>query len=94
MKHLNPLLLKSDTWKEMLVDNQRMVSISLSEIEQVLRLARHTPGLAKYEKALHQLSIFFDKAFTLYRKEAPDELSELVALWERYSAAVLQRWLA
>jgi hypothetical protein len=92
MKHLNPLLLKSDTWKEMLTDNQRMVQVSLTEIEQVLRLARHTPGLAKYEKALHQLSIFFDKAFALYRKEAPDELSDLVALWERYSAAVLQRY--
>ena len=92
MKHLRSLVLKSDTWKEMLTDNQRMVSVSLSEIEQVLRLARLTPGLAKYEKALHQLSIFFDKAFALYRKEAPDELSELVALWERYSAAVLQRY--
>ncbi len=92
MKYLNSLLLKPDTWKEMLVDNQRMVHVSLIEIEQVLRLARQTPGLAKYEKALHQLSVFFDKAFALYKKTAPDELSELVALWERYSAAVLQRY--
>lgn len=92
MKYLNARLLQQDTWKEMLVDNQRMVHVSLIEIEHVLRLARNTPGLAKYERALQQLSIFFDKAFAMYRQNAPEDLAGLVALWERYSAAVLQRY--
>ena len=64
----------------------------LLEMEQLLHLARRAPGLSKYEKSLQKLSIFFTKAFQFYRENAPGELSSLVSLWERYSAAVLQRF--
>ena len=92
MKYLNSGFQQPAAWKELLLDNQRLVQISLNEIEQVLHLARQTPGLSQYETSLHKLSIFFDKAFAYYRDNDPEELSGLVALWERYSAAVLQRY--
>lgn len=92
MTYLNTTLQKPTAWKAMLQDNARLVEVSLLEMEQLLHLARRAPGLNKYEKALQKLSIFFTKAFQFYRENAPGELSSLVSLWERYSAAVLQRF--
>jgi len=92
MKYLNTSLQKSDAWEAMLKDNARLVEISLFEVEHLLHLARRTPGLSKYERPIHQLARFFFKAFDYYRENAPEQSHQLVALWERYTAAVLQRF--
>ena len=93
MKHLNArLLLKQDTWKEMLTDNQRMVHVIPHRDRARPRLARLTPGLAKYEKALHQLSIFLIRRSRCTDRTHRRGLVGLVVCRERYSAAVLQRY--
>ena len=92
MAYLDRSLNQNAKWQEILRLNQRRIEVDLEEVERVLDLARRTPGLSTYEKELHQLSVFFAVATDHYREEAPDELSGLVAFWERYRAVVIQRY--
>ncbi len=92
MAYLDRSLNQKAKWQEILRLNHRRIEVDLEEVERVLDLARRTPGLSTYEKELHQLSVFFAVATHHYREEAPDELSGLVAFWERYRAVVIQRY--
>lgn len=79
-------------WNDFLRENRRRVEVDLAEVERVIDLARRTPGLSAYDEGLQQLSIFFQVATQWYRDNAPDDLPDLVQFWERYRAAVIQRF--
>ncbi len=92
MPRLNPTLNQPSQWEQILRINQERIEVDLNEVERVLDLARRTPGLSAYEDELHQLSIFFHVATDYYRRNDPAGLADLVAFWERYRAAVIQRY--
>ena len=94
MQRLNTEYNQTSIWKEILINAQRRIEVDLMEVERVIELARRTPGLAGYEDELQQLSIFFEVATQFYQQNNPDGLSDLVAFWERYRAAVIQRYTA
>ncbi|MGA1869838.1 MAG: hypothetical protein ACMUJM_14985 [bacterium] len=92
MQHLNTEYNQHLIWKDILLDAKRGIEVDLIEIERIIDLARRTPGLAKYENELQQLSIFFRVATMSYQQNNPDGLTDLVAFWERYRDAVIQRY--
>jgi hypothetical protein len=79
-------------WDQMVASNLLRTEVDLAEVERVVELARHTPGLAKYDPALRKLSVFFAVAADHYRKNNPEGLGDLVAFWDRYREAVVQRF--
>ena len=92
MAYLNEKLNKPRTWRKILADNQQRVEVDLNEVERVLDIARRTPGLANYENELHRLSIYFRTITQHFAQNAPEELDGLLSFWERYRAAVIQRY--
>ena len=94
MSRLDGGLNNAASWKEILRLNTRQVEVDLNEVERVIELARRTPGLSEHEQSLRQLSVFFQGATEYYREKDPDGLVNLVRYWERYRAAVIQRYIA
>jgi hypothetical protein len=94
MGYLNTDYNNNAAWEDLLVKLRRRIEVDLNEVNKVIELARRTPGLSKYEDELHQLSIFFEIATQYYQTDDPDGLSDLVVFWERYRAAVIQRYAA
>lgn len=94
MGYLNTDYNTKAAWEDLLTKLRRRIEVDLDEVNNVIELARRTPGLSKYEDELHQLSIFFQIATQYYQTNNPDGLSDLVAFWERYRAAVIQRYAA
>ena len=93
MPNLNNGLNDPAVWTEFLAAVNRRVEVDLDEVERVIELARRTPGLAEYHEEFQQLSIFFAVATQVTRTEDPEGLVGLVQFWERYRAAVLQRYV-
>ncbi len=71
---------------------QRRIEVDRAEVQRTIELARRTPGLREYEDELRQLAVFFEIATTHYQENDPDELTGLVAFWDRYRAAITQRY--
>ena len=94
MSYLNSAYNNKAAWEELLVRLRRRIEIDLNEVNKVIELARRTPGLSTYQDELHQLSIFLEIATQHYQTYDPDGLSDLVVFWERYRAAVIQRYTA
>lgn len=94
MPSLDSSLNDPANWEQLQRVNKRRVEVDLQEVERVIELARRTPSLSEYETGLHELSRFFEVATQFYRQSAPDDLVGLVAFWERYRAAVIQRYTA
>lgn len=94
MTRLNSDFSQPAIWKQLLLNAKQRVGVDLQEVERVIELARRTPGLAQYDDALRQVSVFFQVANQVYRQHAPNELTNLVGFWERYRAAVIQRFTA
>lgn len=94
MELLDTTLNQPATWKEMLRNARRRIEVDINEVERIIELARRTPMLARYGDGLQQLSIFFEAATLYYRQNDPDGLADLVAFWERYREAVIQRYAA
>lgn len=94
MPRLNTTFNQPTVWKAMLQNARRRIEVDLHEVERVIELARRTPGLAEYEDELQQLSTFFAVATKYYQEKDPDGLTGLVAFWERYREAVVQRYTA
>ena len=92
MTRLNEEFNQPDTWEDILTNTKRRVEVDIQEVERTIELARRTPGLAQYENELQRISVFFQWATQLYRDQNPDGLTDLVAMWERYRAAVVQRF--
>ncbi len=80
------------SWVSFLDKNRRRIEVDLDEVERVIGLARRTPGLSHLEDELQQLSVFFQIATQEYQDSSPARLADLVAFWERYRAAVIQRF--
>lgn len=94
MSHLNPSLNEEQNWKTLKAKAMQRIEVDLNEVERIIEIARRTPGLSAHEKCFKQLSIFFDVATQYYRVKDPAGLSDLVAFWERYRSAVIQRYTA
>lgn len=94
MPRLNTEHDQPSVWQEILLNAQRRIEVDLMEVERVIELARRTPGLLEYEDELQQLSVFFEVATQHYRQNDPKGLTGLVAFWERYRDAVIQRYTA
>jgi hypothetical protein len=92
MALLNSTLNNPEEWKQFIEENKRRTEVDLAEVERVIELARRTPGLAHHEEGLRRLSVFFAVATQFYKQNDPDGLADLVAFWERYRAAVIQRY--
>ena len=92
MALLDQTLNNAAQWQGLLTQNRKRVEVDLNEVERVLELARRTPGLSSYGQGLRQLSVFFSVATDYYRANAPEELAGLIAFWERYRDAVVQRY--
>lgn len=94
MGYLNTRYNDKTAWEHLLAGLRRRIEVDLNEVSKVIELARRTPGLSRYEDGLRQLSVFFEIATQHYRQDDPNGLSDLVAFWERYRAAVIQRYAA
>jgi len=94
MGQLNTNFNNKAAWENLMVKLRRRIEVDLNEVNTVIELARRTPGLSRYDDELHQLSIFFEIATQYYQSNDPDGLSDLVGFWERYRAAVTQRYAA
>ncbi len=94
MGHLNTAFNSQSEWEKLLNKLRRRVEVDLNEVNKVMELARRTPGLSRYENEFHDLSIFFEIATQYYQQNDPGGLSDLVVFWERYRAAVMQRYTA
>jgi hypothetical protein len=94
MGYLNTNYNDKTAWQNLLARLRRRIEVDLNEVSKVIELARRTPGLSRYEDELRQLSVFFEIATQHYRKNNADGLSDLVAFWEKYRAAVIQRYAA
>lgn len=81
-------------WEALLAFNAQRAEVDLDEVERVLELARRTPGLAQYESSLQQLSRALRADTKLLQQHRPEQLTELIKFWERYRAAVIQRYTA
>lgn len=92
MPLLNPILSTPDGFQNILKAFQKRTEVDLAEVERVIELARRTPGLSQYEDELRRLSVFFSVATVEYREYEPEGLEGLVEFWERYRAAVVQRY--
>jgi hypothetical protein len=92
MSYLNIELNRESSWKNLLTKIHRRVEVDLNEVNRVIELARRTPTLFQYENGLRQLSIFLESATRDYQQNDPAGLSDLLGFWERYRAAVIQRY--
>lgn len=92
MARLDETLNQQAAWADRQQAMRRRIEVDLREVEHVIELALRTPGLRDYNDELRQLSIFFQIASAHYQQNAPNELADLVAFWERYRAAVVQRY--
>ena len=79
-------------WDEVLTNAKRRVEVDLQEVDRTIELARRTPGLAQYEDELQRIAVFFQYATQVWQQRAPDRLPGLVAFWDRYRSAVVQRF--
>ena len=93
MARLNPTFNTAAAWGQVLRNAKQRVEVDLHEVERVIELARRTPGLSQYDNGLRQLSVFFQAATRELQQNAPERLTDLVAFWERYRAAVIQRYV-
>ncbi len=94
MSLLNTKLNETQAWENLKNVVKKRIEVDLQEVERVIEVARKTPGLASHEPGLQKLSIFFAVATQYYQQECPGELEDLLLFWERYRAAVLQRYSA
>ena len=94
MSLLNTKLNDIKAWENLKNVVKKRIEVDLQEVERVIEVARKTPGLAPHEPGLQKLSIFFAVATRYYQQECPGELEGLLLFWERYRAAVLQRYSA
>ncbi|MCP4744609.1 MAG: hypothetical protein GY874_00470 [Desulfobacteraceae bacterium] len=94
MGHLSTNFNNKEAWQTLQATLHRRIEVDSSEINRVIEFARRTPGLSQYEDGLQKLAVFFEVATQQYKQNNPDELSGLVEFWERYRAAVIQRYTA
>lgn len=94
MSLLNSKLNETQAWENLKNLVKKRVEVDLQEVERVIEVARKTPGLTSHEPGLQKLSIFFAVATQYYQQEYPEGLVDLLGFWERYRAAVIQRYSA
>ena len=94
MNRLNSDFNNFTVWQDILNKVQKRVEVDVNEVKRVIELARRTPRLSDYDEAFHKLAVFFETATQYYQQNDPDGLSDLVKFWERYRAAVMQRYTA
>jgi|GEM_PF-1678883 len=94
MSLLNSKFNDTKRWEDLKKIVKKRIEVDLQEVERVIELARRTPGLSSHESGLQQLSIFFAIATQYYRVSDPEGLVDLLRFWERYRAAIIQRYSA
>jgi len=92
MALLDSGLNNGSAWDQLMLHNSIRTEVDLAEVERVVELARRTPGLSRYDKGLQALSVFFSVATQHYKANDPGGLAGLVAFWDRYRAAIVQRF--